>query len=215
MTDLEGRLRAAFGDREVAPATFYAFEHALRFNLGGNRMELSVIERFLTAIDRAREIGRAAFGATRRLAVVVEAWGEGSASRILRRDLARLAWLGLGSFDLASAERTEPQTDHREDFGKPLWRWRWCLETTEVERTLDTVLWLACSREMAIEPRLRGFSFLLIDFDRAVLVNVYDDRGMDVVATEPKEIASLGPRFRNWLLASAGAMAEAASNGQP
>ena len=73
MTDLEGRLRAAFGDRELAPATFFAFEHALRFDLGGDRMELSVIERFLTAIDRAREIGRAAFGATRRLAVVVEA----------------------------------------------------------------------------------------------------------------------------------------------
>ena len=204
MMDLEGRLRAAFGDRELAPATFHAFDHALRFCLGGDRMELSVIERFLTAIDRARQIGRAAFSSTRQLAVVVEAWAEGSASRILRRDLARLAWLGLGSFDLASAERTEPQTDYREEFGKPRWRWRWCLETTEVERTLDTVLWLACSREMAIEPRLRGFSFLLIDFDRAVLANLYDDRGIDVVATEPKEIASLYHRFRAWLLASSG-----------
>jgi len=37
MTDLEERLRIAFGDREVAPATFYAFEHALRFDLGGDR----------------------------------------------------------------------------------------------------------------------------------------------------------------------------------
>jgi len=204
MTDIEGRLRAAFGDRELAPATFHAFEHALRFSLEGDRMEISVIERFLTAIDRAREIGRAAFSSTRQLAVVVEAWAEGSASRILRRGLARLARLGLGSFDLAFAERTEPQTDYREDFGKPLWRWRWCLETTEVERTLDTVLWLACSREMAIEPRLRGFSLLLIDFDRAVLINVYDDRGMDVAAMNPKEIASLCSRFRTWLLASSG-----------
>jgi hypothetical protein len=53
MTDLEGRPRAVFGDRELAPGTFFAFEHALRFDLGGDRMELSVIERFLTEIDRA------------------------------------------------------------------------------------------------------------------------------------------------------------------
>ena len=139
MTDLEGRLRAAFGDREVVPATFYAFEHALRFDLGGDRMRLSVIERFLTAIDRAREIGRATFAPTRRLSVVVEAWQEERRSRSLRRDLARLAVLGLGSVDFASAERTEPDPSYRETFGTPLWRWRWCLETTEVERTLDAV----------------------------------------------------------------------------
>jgi len=43
------------------------------------------------------------------LAVVVETYGEESLSRTLRRDLARLAALGLGSVDLACAERTEPQ----------------------------------------------------------------------------------------------------------
>jgi hypothetical protein len=136
--------------------------------------------------------------------------GEESQSRALRRDLVRLAALGLGSVDLASAERTEPQPDHREAFGTPLWRWRWCLETTETERTLDTVLWLACSREMAVEPRLKWFTFLLIDFDHAVLANAYDDRGMDVAAMEPKEIANLCPHFKNWLLASSGEL-----EGQP
>jgi hypothetical protein len=67
---------------------------------------------------------------------------------------------------------------------------------------------------MAVEPRL-PFSFLLVDFDRTVLANPYDDRGIDVAAMEPKEIASLYTRFRHWLLASAGAMAEAEGNGQP
>ena len=126
MADLEERLRAAFGDGEVAPATFYAFEYALRFDLGVDRIKPSVIERFLTAIDRAREIGRAAFSPTHRLAVIVEAYAE-EVSRSLRRDLGRLALLGLGLVDPASAERTEPHPDHRETFGTPLWRWRWCL----------------------------------------------------------------------------------------
>jgi len=54
---------------------------------------------------------------------------------------------------------------------------------------------------MGVEPRLQRFKFLLIDFDRAVLANPYDDRGMDVAAAEPKEIASLYHRFDNWLLA--------------
>src|SRR4029453_6296518 len=162
-------------------------------------------ERFLTAIDRAREIGRAAFGATRRLAVVVEAWGSGR-----RRESC--AAISPGSPGSALGRSTSHPPNARSP--KPT-----MARTSASPSGAGAGAWRrprssACSTPSSgsrARARWRssrafgGFSFLLIHFARAVLANLYDDRGMDVVAAEPKEIASLGPRFRNWLLASAGA----------
>jgi len=77
-------------------------------------------------------------------------------------------------------------------------RWRsYDLAGDTVQR--DVLLWCAISREMAITPKAPVSSFLA-DFDRNILLHVYDDRGMDVTALD-REVLLRTYRGRNaWLL---------------
>ena len=64
------------------------------------------------------------------------------------------------------------------------------------------LLWAAVAREMPVTPKARWLTDLyLVDFSRATVLHVYDDRGMDVVAADVGRLRPLHGRFGDWLLA--------------
>lgn len=53
--------------------------------------------------------------------------------------------------------------------------------------------------EMAEEPSADITSYF-VDFDRSIIVNIYDDRGMDVYSPNKAIIKGLLNRFSSWLI---------------
>lgn len=80
----------------------------------------------------------------------------------------------------------------------------WALRGFEISQTkeaCDTIIWHAVAAEMAIYPSapIRGF---LIDPEARVMLHVYDDRGMDVIAEDPAKLCAIRSTFVDWLLAT-------------
>lgn len=63
----------------------------------------------------------------------------------------------------------------------------------------DTLIWNAIANEMPIRPSAPVDSFL-IEPSRSIMLHVYDDRGIDVIAEDPRNLRDLYDRFDDWLL---------------
>jgi hypothetical protein len=61
------------------------------------------------------------------------------------------------------------------------------------------LLWNQIAQDVGVEPRAPVLS-KLVDRERGVVVNAYDDRGMDIIALSPNPIEDLYRRFDAWLL---------------
>jgi hypothetical protein len=76
--------------------------------------------------------------------------------------------------------------------------------TTAADRAV--LLWDACATEIGVSPSSDfigappdQFGSLLADFERGVLVHVYDDRGMDVIGADRDVLRPLYRQFGDWL----------------
>lgn len=63
----------------------------------------------------------------------------------------------------------------------------------------DTLLWHAIASEMPVYPSAPVVAFLL-DPGTSVMLHVYDDRGMDVIAYDSAQLHRLHSDFAHWLL---------------
>jgi hypothetical protein len=63
----------------------------------------------------------------------------------------------------------------------------------------DILLWNNIAQDIGIEPRAPVLS-RLVDRERDVIVDAYDDRGMDITARAPGTIEHLYREFDAWLL---------------
>ncbi len=180
-------------------ALFYAFPHALRFELGGEifRSDTESVPRFLQAFDRARAVSRELFKTSQSVSALISyvaGTRSGGQARKVRRQIKAL---GIGH-DLGQPSRRA--SDEGFDLDGGTFRYCHCINLPPRSHAIDALLWGAASREMPIEPRLRGALLYLVDFNRGVLLHVYDDRGMDVVATSPAQLLPLYEVFADWLL---------------
>ncbi|WP_112312338.1 DUF3885 domain-containing protein [Pseudogemmobacter bohemicus] len=65
----------------------------------------------------------------------------------------------------------------------------------------DALLWVCIAREIGIFPKARWLSRIyIVDFDQSIVLNVYDDRGMDLVALDPGKLRPVCHAFNEWLL---------------
>lgn len=63
----------------------------------------------------------------------------------------------------------------------------------------DVLLWHSIAGEMPIYPSARVHTFL-IDVRASLLMHVYDDRGVDVIADDPDSLRALYTHCDTWLL---------------
>lgn len=217
LTDLDASWDEPFRD----PA-FY-----LRFELGyGFSNVHAPVPRFIQAFDRARAIADAVF----RSSVTVLAVGASSTGASVdgfadlqsigfnipdpsqgdMRDLIE-ALRGDNPF---SKEDRRKLADSIENQAKLTWRAPfnptendpeapelcWRAFDLKGERILrDTLIWNSIACEMPVEPKAAVHSFL-VDFERGLMIDVYDDRGMDVFATDPLAVLPVYQEFNSWLL---------------
>ncbi|MFT3690471.1 DUF3885 domain-containing protein [Paenirhodobacter sp.] len=194
-----GRIRDVFGWNCFPDSLFYEAKYALRFDLGGEMPSHPL--RFLRAMDRAREVAATVFEQSLNLTAIVCYYdGERRSSRAASSFKA-LAQIGF------QAEFSKPERiplndrDYIAEFGEDLCAY-WC--SAEMKRSCedrDALLWACTAREIGIFPKARWLSRIyIVDFDRGVVLNVYDDRGMDLAALDPDKLRPAYHAFSEWLL---------------
>ncbi|WP_332770839.1 DUF3885 domain-containing protein [Phenylobacterium sp.] len=86
--------------------------------------------------------------------------------------------------------------DHKIDDEPELWLHRAVRLTWE---QADILLWNQIAHEIGVMPQAPVMS-KLIDLERGVSVNAYDDRGLDITSIAKESISGLYKRFDTWLL---------------
>lgn len=65
--------------------------------------------------------------------------------------------------------------------------------------SLTSVLWGAIAQDLGVRPRIRG-SIYVFSLESGVLVNPYDDRGMDIISPNRQLLNRLYHKYNSWLL---------------
>lgn len=65
---------------------------------------------------------------------------------------------------------------------------------------IEILIWNSVAQDFGCLPRVRDFLSHFVDFEKGLVMHVYDDRGMDVIATTPDPLVELYTKFNGWLL---------------
>ncbi len=181
-------------------SAFKGSPYWLRFELGGEVLGCAdaPVPRFVQALTRARIIRDAVFADTDRLWALVATDADPSRDFFAPVPDGFEAISNFGFQGSAIAEwrgRLNPdEPEQREqDF---IWR---AFDVTSDIASQDALLWSSIAYEMPIEPKSPVVSHLA-DFERGILLHVYDDRGMDVLALKPASLLPIYKEFDAWLL---------------
>jgi len=178
---------------------FAADEVRLRFELGGEEFDNTVqqVPRFLQAHRRASIIADALFGGN---CVAVVAWnGRVPCSAGLDEGIQD------GFVALQSTGFNAPMTNEWQAILYPdpddeayVWALR-SYDLSDDKTARDTLLWHSIASEIPIYPSAAIVGCLL-EPSKSVMLHVYDDRGVDVIASDPAQLLGLHAEFEEWLL---------------
>jgi Domain of unknown function (DUF3885) len=177
----------------------WASPYSLRFELsqGG-----SSVNAFTSAYDRARCLARAALPSQQVVAVI---------AAIPNPSIVAGAecngWTGRTAFEVLAGMgvptvRSEANwmgyiyPNDKDDPEALLWEHRAVRLTWD---QADILLWSNIAVDMGVTPQAPVIS-KLVDVERDVTVNAYDDRGMDITALNADRVSGLYARFDGWLL---------------
>lgn len=173
----------------------------LRFELGGEFLDntFQQVPRFLHAHRRASPVADALF----HQACVGVAWNGRMRCLVGLGDEIEDGFVALQSTGFCAPLVSEWQATLFPDSDDNAYVWdmrSYDLGHNNIAR--DTLLWHAVASEMPIYPSapVRGF---LLDPRTSVMLHVYDDRGMDVIADDPTKLhglfrfLKLAPRLRS------------------
>ena len=173
--------------------------YRLRFELsqGG-----SYVNMFTSSYDRARALARAALPTDEVIGVIAadphpkkvaaakwRGWTKGTSLEILETmgvptEPALATWRGYWWAEEAADEEAEPVVQRAV-------RLNW--------DQADILLWNQIACDIGVRPHAPVMA-KLVDLERGVSVNTYDDRGMDITALAKAPISELHARFETWLL---------------
>lgn len=187
-----------FSEQWLAP--FRASPFSLRFELGGGTFGNDrPVPRFLQAFGRARQVAREAFEASDRLFGIVAApvGSENDLYAPAPDAFAALAAAGLAGRPIGEWESALwPDQPAAED--RVPCRWR-AYDLGADAAGQEVLLWCSVAYEMDITPKAPVLAYLA-DFERNILLHVYDDRGMDVIALDREVLLPLYRNRTEWLL---------------
>ncbi|WP_158799432.1 DUF3885 domain-containing protein [Pedobacter sp. L105] len=148
----------------------------LRFELGGEEEDLTRINQ---ATERSNLILRYCFGDLPIwLRIILWQKDEESSSESIR--------LVLGKADLVLRDQKEEEVLYLH-FKKYL------------QSQISPIATSIINYEMAEEPS-SNITCYFVNFERSIVINIYDDRGMDVYAASRKFSEDLSSKFHDWLI---------------
>ncbi|SMP27315.1 DUF3885 domain-containing protein [Shimia sagamensis] len=197
MTDIFAPFDHAFPCTEFSHALFFDWDHALRFELGGEGVPTTrALKRFNQALHRASTVAAALFQNTEELWLLTSYYGEKPRTK---KRLKQLRHCGLDPANITHLGAVaQIDEDYIAEFGCDQFRFWDAFQLTEKSQ-LQEVLWLTLGAELGVHPRLT-MDVYFVDFAQNLVLHPYDDRGMDVVAINKDALLPLYQRFGDWLL---------------
>ncbi|MEO9635844.1 MAG: DUF3885 domain-containing protein [Parasphingorhabdus sp.] len=191
-------LEAAFGVRELPHAIFYNFPWGLRFDLSDVETSSGTkhIERFLDSLKRAKIITHGCLEHSQNLTVLFSHHGPKAPVPATTRAISQLEAIGFDGSRLGYLGAVR-QDDEFED--QSYRHWYSCRLASEPAE-IDKLLWNCIAEDMGVEPYAEWADIHFVDFDKRMIVHVYDDRGMDVIAMDKGTIKPFYSKFNDWLL---------------
>ena len=200
MDEIYSQIKETFEIQEFPHAMFYEFDHALRFELGGGE-EFGTnrsMRRFMQAHERANAISHSLFSQSTEIYLLLSSFG---LEQPTKKRLKPLKQCGLKRSNFTYLGRTAEHDDgHIAEFGSDHFR-HWDIARLTGKETVSEILLLGIASEMAITPSFRHLmTAYVVDVDNGLILHLYDDRGMDVVAVHKAPLEDLFYRYTDWLL---------------
>jgi hypothetical protein len=183
---------------------FNASPYSLRFSLSDDA-DPGYVAMFTLAYDRARALFEDVFADSSKVFAVIAAAPavfEDPIGRAKYADLSEDGFKALTLMGLAEREVLhewlawpfwgEPECDD------VLWRHR-VLDVTGDRAARDLMLWSNLAQDLGVRP-VAPAHCRFVDPQRGILLNAYDDRGMDVVALDLATLADFRVRRDAWVL---------------
>lgn len=172
----------------------------LRFELGGEGLDNTTqpVPRFLQAHGRACAIADYLFSEE---CIAVVAWDPQLKQSTIDAPSAMTGLQALEATGFRAKQIASWQTNLYPDpieVQQPGCMVR-CYEIGRNKVSRDTLLWHAVALEMPIYPSASITSFL-VDPSQRLMMHVYDDRGMDLLAADVRNLEPSYRRFSDWLL---------------
>lgn len=157
---------------------------------------------FTGAYDRARALARAAIPSQHVMAVIAAI-----PNPSIELGSEWKGWAGRTAFEVLAemgVATATPQANwlghvhpyDKDDDDAALWEHRVvCIDWDQA----DVLMWSSIAYELGVTPQAPVNS-KLVDVERGIVVNVYDDRGMDITALSAEQVRGLYTQFDEWLL---------------
>jgi Domain of unknown function (DUF3885) len=181
---------------------FWVSPYSLRFELSDGECVGRYVTKFIHAFERARALARLALPGERVVGIIAgfsepglvagaewHEWTTGTA-------FDQLAVLGVPSDACLASWASYWWHCDVDDPEMDPWEQRAVLLTWE---QADILLWNQVGQDLGIAPRA-PVQAKLVDLERGICVDAYDDRGMDITALEKAPLEALYAERNDWLL---------------
>lgn len=199
MKDILAKILEPLCIEELPHSLFTSFDQSLRFELGGEEFGADrPMRRFAQAFLRSNAISQALFERSSEVYVALSSYGD---EKPPSKRLIPLKHCGLKKHEFKYLGKTPQEDDgHYLEDGSNIFR-HWDMAKLNDKGTISDILWLGIAAELGIKPTFYGSTkAYLIDPEYGLVLHLYDDRGMDVVATHNASLVDLFLRFNDWLL---------------
>jgi len=185
---------------------FYSCDIGIRFEIGPESISLWKdsdrkninSEYFEEALARALSIFNTVFDENDNLSIAYQIHSDG------RRKIRKGNYLFKQIDDLKS--KKIEISDHRDiymdtiDFKRECWRRVTISNLTASDVKVGNILEAMINTDFGIrKPSLPGECFF-INHDKGIILNLYDDRGMDVIASNKKALDTIYKKHNSWIL---------------
>lgn len=185
---------------------FYNNKFGLRFEIGSPDLEIwtnyesGIYNKiyFDTALNRAMDIFEQVFAANDEISVVYEVY----LNRRNRIRKGHFIFQQINEIEKKTVNIIKYQILDKENFNCVSYRWNKVvisdLKTDDVN-VRNIFLGLIFSNFKIVQPSIKG-NFLFINHTKGIVLNLYDDRGMDVVALERSALEALYESHSEFIL---------------
>lgn len=187
LTTLKRYLQNEFPGLELGAGLFYRWPIGIRFELGVQDERIP---------NRPAVLYEACFGTEDSCIVMSQDWdsdANGTSSRRFERLFSSTADIGLQE-PCGTLRVVETEEDSEANEYTLTW-------VRQPSRSIDykVIFQLIANADLAISPAISSKVYFL-NLEKGIIFHMYDDRGLDVIASRAEEIFGLYTGFNEWIL---------------
>lgn len=195
-----------FSEIDFEKPLFYKCDVGLRFEIGPENIELwknydlKILnpEYFEEAFKRAFCIFTDAFSPDDNISIVYQIFSDGR-KKIRKGNFIFKQIKNLSSREIKFSDHRDIYTDEL-DFSKTCWKRVKISKLKLCDVNVKNILEAMINTDFSIrQPSLPGECFF-INHDKDMMLNLYDDRGIDIIASQKEVLNPLYDKYNSWIL---------------